>query len=96
MSGLPLTRPGTPAPRLTPFLALRDVSGVARRNLIRSVRTPQLVLYMIQPVMLLLLFRYIFGGAIKVPGGDYTDFVVPATDRPYRWSWKGTRGACVY
>jgi ABC transporter DrrB family efflux protein len=78
MTGLPLSRPGTPAPRLTPFLALRDFSGVAERNLIRSVRTPQLVLYMVQPIMMLLLFRYIFGGAIKVPGGDYTDFVVPA------------------
>jgi ABC transporter DrrB family efflux protein len=78
MTDLPLSRAGAPAPRLTPFLALRDFSGVAKRNLIRSVRTPQLVLYMIQPIMLLLLFRYIFGGAIKVPGGGYADFVVPA------------------
>lgn len=78
MTGLPLSRTGSPARPLTPLLALRDVGGVAKRNLLRSVRTPQLVLYLIQPVMLLLLFRYIFGGAIKVPGGDYTDFVVPA------------------
>jgi ABC-2 type transport system permease protein/oleandomycin transport system permease protein len=67
------------APRLTPALALRDFTGVARRNLVRSVRTPQLVLYMVQPVMMLLLFRYIFGGAIRVPGGgSYTNFAVPA------------------
>lgn len=78
MTGVPLSRAGTPARPLTPLLALRDFSGVAKRNLLRSVRTPQLVLYLIQPVMLLLLFRYIFGGAIKVPGGGYTDFVVPA------------------
>lgn len=63
---------------LTAFLALRDTSGIAKRTLLRTTRTPQLVLYTIQPIMLLLLFRYIFGGAIKVPGGDYTDFVVPA------------------
>jgi ABC transporter DrrB family efflux protein len=78
MTELPSPLPGTLVPRLTPFLALRDFGGVAKRNLIRSVRTPQLVLYTIQPVMMLLLFRYIFGGAIKVPGSDYTDFVVPA------------------
>ena len=73
-----LSRPGTPVPRLTPFLALRDFGGVAKRNLLRSVRTPQLLLYTLEPVMLLLVFRYIFGGAIKSPGGDYTSFVVPA------------------
>ena len=65
-----------PAPG--PLLALRDVAGVAKRNLLRTYRTPELALYALQPVMLLLIFRYILGGAIKVPGGDYVDFVVPA------------------
>jgi ABC transporter DrrB family efflux protein len=78
MTDLPLSQPPIAAPRVTPFLALRDFGGVAKRNLLRSVRTPQLVLYAIQPIMMLLLFRYIFGGAIKVAGGDYTNFVVPA------------------
>jgi ABC transporter DrrB family efflux protein len=78
MTGVSLARPGTPVPRLTPVLVLRDIGGVAKRNLIRSVRTPQLVLYLVQPLMMLLLFRYIFGGAIKVPHGGYVDFVVPA------------------
>jgi ABC transporter DrrB family efflux protein len=78
MTDLQLSQPGVSVPRLTALLALRDFSGVAKRNLLRSIRTPQLVLYAIQPIMMLLLFRYIFGGAIKVPGGDYTDFVVPA------------------
>jgi len=76
MTSLPLSRPPIPVPRLTPFLALRDFGGVAKRNLLRSVRTPQLLLYTLEPVMLLLIFRYIFGGAIKAP--DYTEFVVPA------------------
>jgi ABC transporter DrrB family efflux protein len=46
--------------------------------LLRSIRTPQLVLYTIQPVMLLILFRVVFAGAVKVRGGNYVDFVVPA------------------
>jgi ABC transporter DrrB family efflux protein len=78
MTGLPMSRPPALAPRLTPLLALRDFGGVAKRNLLRSLRTPQMLLYAIQPIMMLLLFRYILGGAIKVQGGDYTAFVVPS------------------
>jgi ABC-2 type transport system permease protein/oleandomycin transport system permease protein len=37
-----------------------------------------LVISAFQPAMLLLLFRYVLGGAIQVPGGRYVDFVVPA------------------
>lgn len=65
-------------PRLTPALALRDMAGVAKRNLLRSVRNPGLVMYAVEPIMLLVLFRYILGGAIHVPGGNYINFVVPA------------------
>src|SRR3989442_493292 len=78
MTDLQLSGPGISAPRLTPLLALRDVRGVAKRNLLRSIRTPQLVPYTIQPVMLLILFRVVFAGAVKVRGGNYVDFVVPA------------------
>jgi ABC transporter DrrB family efflux protein len=78
MTGLQLSRAKISAPRLTPFLALRDFSGVAKRNLLRTIRTPQLLLYTVQPAMVLVLFRYILGGAIKVPGSNYVDFVVPA------------------
>lgn len=67
-----------PRPRVTPLLALRDVKGVAHRNLLWTVRTPQLLLYLLEPVFMLVLFRYILGGAIKVPGVDYVDYVVPA------------------
>lgn len=67
------------APRMTPLIALRDTAGVAKRNLLRVKRTPQLLLIsIVQPVLFLLLFRYLLGGAIKVPGGDYVDYVVPA------------------
>jgi len=70
----PVARPGP----VSAQLALRDIQGIARRNLIRIVRTPQLLFVSIlQPVIILLLFRYVLGGAIHVPGLDYVDFVVP-------------------
>ncbi|HKI16691.1 MAG TPA: ABC transporter permease, partial [Isosphaeraceae bacterium] len=78
MTDLQLSQLDTQAPRLTSFFALRDFVGVEKRNLLRTTRTPGLLLYAVEPVMLLVIFRYILGGAIKVPGGDYVDFVVPA------------------
>ncbi len=54
------------------------VFGVARRTVLRNVRTPQVfVLGMVQGAMFLLIFRYVFGGAIPVGGIRYVDFVVP-------------------
>jgi len=51
---------------------------IARRNLTGIARTPQLVVFAtIQPVMFVLLFRYVFGGAIHVPGINYVDFLIP-------------------
>ena len=67
------------ARRLTLRLALRDILGVTRRNLLRIVRTPQmLVIGAVQPALLLILFRYVLGGAINIPGVSYVDYVVPA------------------
>jgi ABC transporter DrrB family efflux protein len=64
---------------LTPRLAVRDIVGVAKRNLLRIVRTPRLlVIGAVQPALLLLLFRYVLGGAIHIPGVSYVDYVVPA------------------
>ncbi len=52
---------------------------MTKRNLLRIVRTPQmLVIGALQPALLLVLFRYVLGGAIEVPGGSYVDYVVPA------------------
>ncbi len=65
--------------RLSVGLATRDIVGVAKRNLLRIIRTPQMLLIgAIQPAMLLVLFRYVLGGAIHVPGRSYVDYVVPA------------------
>jgi ABC-2 type transport system permease protein/oleandomycin transport system permease protein len=55
-----------------------DTFVIAHRNLLRYVRLPQLLAFStIQPVMLLLLFTFVFGGAIETPGGDYINYLVP-------------------
>jgi ABC transporter DrrB family efflux protein len=57
----------------------RDTGGVAKRNLLRILRNPRLlVISAIQPAMLLVLFRYVLGGAIHIPGRSYVDYIVPA------------------
>ena len=52
---------------------------MARRNLLRIPRAPDLLLsFTVQPVMFVLLFAYVFGGAIETPGfDDYKDFLMP-------------------
>jgi ABC transporter DrrB family efflux protein len=55
-----------------------DTIVVAERNLIRLPRAPDLLLaFTVQPVMFVLLFVYVFGGAINTPGYDYVDFLIP-------------------
>src|SRR4029077_15436969 len=51
---------------------------IARRVLLKFIRSPQLVMVgTVQGAMFLLIFRYVFGGAITTAGVDYVDFVVP-------------------
>jgi ABC-2 type transport system permease protein len=58
--------------------ALRDALAVAGRNLIAYRRIPQLLVFStIQPVIFVIMFRYVFGGAIRVPGGNYVDYLMP-------------------
>jgi ABC transporter DrrB family efflux protein len=55
-----------------------DSMVIARRNLIGIARTPQLLVFAtIQPILFVLLFRYVFGGAIDVPGVSYVDYLIP-------------------
>ena len=55
-----------------------DTMVLAKRNLLRIPRQPDLLIaYTIQPVMFVLLFVYVFGGAISTPGFDYVDFLMP-------------------
>jgi ABC-2 type transport system permease protein/oleandomycin transport system permease protein len=57
---------------------ITDTAVVAERNLTRIRRAPDLLTaFTIQPVMFLLLFVYVFGGAIQTPGYDYKDFLLP-------------------
>jgi ABC transporter DrrB family efflux protein len=55
-----------------------DTLVMAERNLVRLPRSPDLLIgFTIQPVMFVLLFAYVFGGAIDTPGYDYVDFLIP-------------------
>ncbi len=55
-----------------------DTLVIAERNLVRLPRAPDLLLaFTVQPVMFVLLFAYVFGGAIKTPGGSYIDYLIP-------------------
>ena len=58
---------------------ISDIAAITRRNLIRYTRLPQLIVFStIQPVMFLLLFTYVFGGAIQPTGfHDYITFLLP-------------------
>ena len=57
---------------------VNDTLVMAERNLVRLPRQPDLAIgFTIQPVMFVLLFAYVFGGAIVTPGYDYTDFLMP-------------------
>ena len=53
---------------------LHDGLVVARRNLIQTVRVPELLFFsLVQPVIFVLLFAYVFGGAIPIPGDAGAD-----------------------
>ena len=71
-----------PAPavpeRFGPGRALRHAAAIAGRNLKHLVRNPMaLVFIAIQPIMLVLLFNYVFGGAIKAIGVRYIEYLIP-------------------
>ncbi|MFM7718569.1 MAG: ABC transporter permease [Actinomycetota bacterium] len=60
--------------------ALADARIAAWRNVMRLVRVPALLVFsVIQPIMFVLLFRYVFGGAVSgLPGGvNYVNFLLP-------------------
>jgi ABC transporter DrrB family efflux protein len=57
---------------------VRDALLLAARNLRRIPRNPDLLVgFTFQPVMFVVLFTYVFGGAIRTPGFDYIDFFLP-------------------
>jgi ABC transporter DrrB family efflux protein len=55
-----------------------DTLIIAERNLVRLPRRPDLLLaFTVQPIMFVLLFRYVFGGAIQTGSVPYVDFLLP-------------------
>jgi ABC transporter DrrB family efflux protein len=64
--------------RLPRGAALSDALVIAGRNIKHLLRTPQLLVFSVaQTVMFLLLFVYVFGGSIKIPGLSYVDYLIP-------------------
>ena len=59
------------------YWALADAWVLCWRNIVQLPRMPELLVFsIIQPVMFVLLFRFVFGNAIQVPGGDYVNFLM--------------------
>ncbi len=80
-----VSAPAPPVPVLKPGTAaksVRDVLVVTRRNVIRMVRIPEvLVLSLVQPVVFVLLFAYLFAGSFSLPGSEgaaaYREYMMP-------------------
>jgi ABC transporter DrrB family efflux protein len=57
--------------------AVSDGLTIAKRNLIKIKRVPDLLVFStLSPIMFVLLFAYVFGGAIKIPGVSYREFLM--------------------
>ena len=67
-----------PASRLTLAEAFADTRVMTARQLRKILRRPMYVVYLfVQPVILVLLFRYVFGGAIDTGRVSYVDYLLP-------------------
>jgi ABC transporter DrrB family efflux protein len=76
----PAAPPKSSRPRLKERLywGASDIWAVTQRNLIAYTRIPEAMVFSsIQPIMFVLLFRYVFGGAVSTPGFRYVDFIMP-------------------
>ncbi|TRV79469.1 ABC transporter permease [Streptomyces sp. 130] len=75
-------RAGAPRPGGGIGQSVRDSLVIGKRNLIRMTRIPEMILFgIIQPVMFVVLFTYVFGGSIAIPGagvsaGAYKEFLM--------------------
>lgn len=60
------------------YWTISDVLAITRRNLLRYIRLPQLLVFStIQPVMFLILFAFVFGGAIQTDSSSYINYLIP-------------------
>ncbi len=57
--------------------AVGDAAVIAKRNVIKIKRVPEvLVFVLLSPIMFVLLFAFVFGGSINIPGGSYREFLI--------------------
>src|SRR5579884_982116 len=57
---------------------LSDGAVLAKRHVIKIRRVPDLLVFTtVSPIMFILLFAYVFGSAIRVPGLNYREFLIP-------------------
>ncbi len=57
--------------------AVNDAAVIAWRNVIRIRRVPDLLVFvLISPIMFVLLFAFVFGNSIDIPGGSYREFLI--------------------
>ena len=58
-------------------LAFQDGAVVAKRNLIKIKRIPEILIWtLMSPIMFVVLFAYVFGSSIAVPGMDYREYLM--------------------
>lgn len=56
-----------------------DTRTMANRNLRKSIRNPDTLLVdIIQPIMTMLIFVFVFGGAIKAGDSSYINYIIPS------------------
>ena len=81
LTNLPAIRPSTsPTESADGGLAwaVRDTLAMTWRNLTTIRRVPQLLVFaIVQPTIFVLMFRYVFGGSITIPGLSYVDYLMP-------------------
>ena len=55
-----------------------DTLTLTKRNILNHIRIPESFFFAtVQPIMFVLLFRYVFGGAIKTPEANYVNYLMP-------------------
>jgi ABC transporter DrrB family efflux protein len=70
--------PAEPSPLVQVRWAISDTLMITKRNLLVWLRVPAYIVFtVIQPVIFVLMFRYVFGGAIKTGTGGYVNFLMP-------------------
>jgi ABC-2 type transport system permease protein len=58
-------------------LAFADGANIAKRNLIKIKRVPEILIWtLMSPIMFVLLFAYVFGSSIDIPGTSYREYLI--------------------